>query len=386
LEKTKPVLGKCTYTRLSNVPSERVMACRHKATYSGKGGVLSSARHNATYVGSGGAAAPRATATSFPQAENLDHISEDIRIALCEQGRAPLLEEVGCYYFDGEGKSIRPHITLLMASAINRHLNMQRSSPLHSQLEVAKVAEMIHTASLQHDDVLDEADTRRGKASVTQKYLQRKSVFGGVYILSEASILLSRIDCPAVTIVLAQVLEDLILGEFMQLSTKQNAKERFEHYLEKSFKKTAALIAYSCQAVALLSHASPELQRIAFEYGKNVGIAFQLVDDFLDFVGTEQEVGKPTSVDLKLGMATAPVLFAAEEFPELNALIARRFDQPGDVQRAAHCVHRSQGLRKTRELAVKHCEAAINNIRSLQDSREKTALIDVTDVLINRTR
>lgn len=94
------------------------------------------------------------------------------------------------------------------------------------------------------------------------------------------------------------------------------------------------MIAYTCKAVALLSGANQSFQEAAFQYGRNLGIAFQLVDDLLDFVSSQAELGKPAATDLKLGLATAPVLFACEKFPDLNVMIMRRFSEPGDVERA----------------------------------------------------
>ncbi|KAK3859078.1 hypothetical protein Pcinc_034771 [Petrolisthes cinctipes] len=181
----------------------------------------------------------------------------------------------------------------------------------------------------------------------------------GDYILSVASTMLARIRNEEVLVVLSQVLADLVQGEFMQLGSKENENERFAHYLKKTFKKTASLLAYSCKAVAILSGADEDVQEVAFQYGRNIGIAFQLVDDQLDFVATSSQIGKPTGADLKMGMATAPVLFACEKFPELNPMIMRRFQEAGDVQRALELVHQSDGIEQTMFLARQHCQEAI---------------------------
>lgn len=144
-----------------------------------------------------------------------------------------------------------------------------------------------------------------------------------------------------------QAIIDLVLGEFMQMGSKEDVQERFSHYIQKTFKKTASLIAYTCKAVAYLSGADEELQEAAFQYGRNLGIAFQLVDDLLDFVSNQAELGKPAANDLKLGLATAPVLFACEKFPELNDMIIRRFSEPGDVEAAYDAVMKVSRLRGT---------------------------------------
>lgn len=295
------------------------------------------------------------------------------------------LQEIAKYYFDGQGKAVRPLITVLMSRAINTHLH-DDDRLFSSQRQVAKVAEMIHTASLVHDDVLDASDTRRGKPSVNYLYGQRKAVMAGDYILSVASTMLARIGNEEVIVVLSQVLADLVQGEFMQLGSKENENERFAHYLKKTFKKTASLLAYSCKAVAVLSGADENLQEVAFQYGRNVGIAFQLVDDMLDFVASSNILGKPTAADLKLGLATAPVLFACEKFPELNPMIMRRFQEPGDVQKAFELVHQSDGLEQTQFLARQHCQEAIKVISTLKPSDEQKALVTITDKVLNRIK
>lgn len=112
---------------------------------------------------------------------------------------------------------------------------------------------------------------------------------------------------------LFKVVTDLVQGEFMQLGAKETENERFAHYLMKTYRKTASLMANSIKSVALLGGADSELSEIAFQYGRNLGLAFQLVDDLLDFVSSSATLGKPAAADLKLGLATAPVLFACEK-------------------------------------------------------------------------
>ncbi|XP_063840864.1 all trans-polyprenyl-diphosphate synthase PDSS1-like [Scylla paramamosain] len=313
---------------------------------------------------------------------DLRHMFDDIKKELESQFE---LQEIAKYYFDGQGKAVRPLITVLMSRAINTHLH-DEDRLFNTQWQVAKVTEMLHTASLVHDDVLDASDTRRGKPSVNNLYGQRKAVMAGDYILSVASTMLARIRNEEVIVVLSQVLSDLVQGEFMQLGSKENENERFAHYLKKTFKKTASLIAYSCKAVAILSGADDSLQEVAFQYGRNVGIAFQLVDDLLDFVSSSSTMGKPTAADLKLGLATAPVLFACEKFPELNPMIMRRFQEPGDVQKAFELVHKSDGLEQTQFLARQHCQEAIKVISTLKPSEEQKALITITDKVLNRIK
>lgn len=307
------------------------------------------------------------------------------------------LAEMSKYYFDGQGKAIRPVIAMTMGHAYNIHCGLQDDSAeankvLAKQKMVSIVSEMIHTASLVHDDILDKAETRRGKVSVNRHWNAANSTMTGDYILAVGSKLLAEIRNEEVLIVLSQVLSDLVLGEFQQLQNKADMTDRFKLYLAKTFNKTASLIAYSCKANAILAstHLASD-QRLAnsqaaFDYGRNVGIAFQLVDDLLDFEATTEQLGKPAAADLKLGLATAPVLFATAKFPELEAMISRRFSMPGDVETTFRAVLDSDGLQQTRALARQHCDAGLAAIVGLTDSKYKAALADITDSVINRLK
>ncbi|XP_071509129.1 all trans-polyprenyl-diphosphate synthase PDSS1-like [Diadema antillarum] len=298
---------------------------------------------------------------------------------------SPELNEVSQYYFDGKGKSVRPMIVLLMSRVCNIH-NSISDRILEPQRQIAMIAEMIHTASLMHDDVIDAADTRRGKMSINELFGQRKSILAGDFVLSISSQALARIGDPDVVIVLSNVIEDLVRGEFMQLGAKDNENERFSHYFLKTYKKTASLMAHSCRAVAMLSGSSRDVCEIAYQYGRNIGMAFQLIDDILDFVSSDDTLGKPTSADLKLGLATAPVLFAAEKFPELNDMIMRRFSAPGDVEKAREAVANTDSIRQSRFLAEQHSREAQRQIERLTDSPERRALVYLTQEVLSRQK
>lgn len=176
----------------------------------------------------------------------------------------PELKEICDYYFDGSGKSIRPMIICSMARALNMHkalANVDRNKEekidrenllLNSQRQIALIAEMIHVASLIHDDIIDNSDLRRGKVTVNSRWGCHKAVLGGDYVLAVASRTLARLGNTRVVETLSIVLDDLVKGELMQFGTKQNENERFEHYSTKTYRKTASLIANSCKAVAIL--------------------------------------------------------------------------------------------------------------------------------------
>ncbi|XP_045207315.1 all trans-polyprenyl-diphosphate synthase PDSS1-like isoform X2 [Mercenaria mercenaria] len=313
----------------------------------------------------------------------INSITQDIRRELVTVD--PELLSVAEYYFDGQGKLFRPMLIMLVAKALNFHVNKQ-DCLLPSQQKIAMIAEMIHTASLMHDDVIDAADTRRNKPSINQVWGQKKSIIAGDYVMAMASIALARIRDEEVVSVVSQITEDLVRGEFMQLGSKENDEERFNHYINKSFKKTASLLANSCKAVAVLGKCDEELAEAAFNYGKNIGISFQLIDDLLDFTSCDQVMGKPTAADLKLGLATAPVLYAARKYPQLNALIMRRFSQEGDIELTRELVAKSNGVSETRKLAEQHSEEAVKQIKTLQKSDCLKALEVIAKLVLSRNK
>merc|ERR1719336_2799999 len=228
---------------------------------------------------------------------------------------------------------------MIMARACNSHLKLENTAASELQKKVAIICEMFHTSSLLHDDVIDHAETRRGKPSVNTKWTQLSSINAGVYILSISTKLLAQTNNPDVIESMSQILYDLVNGEFQQMTSRTDKDDRFQLYLDKTFNKTASLMANSCKSVAILANEGTgvtdnNLVDMAYKYGQNIGIAFQLVDDWLDFVSSADMLGKPSAADLSLGLATAPVLFASEQFPELNRLILRRFSEPRDVETA----------------------------------------------------
>lgn len=307
----------------------------------------------------------------------------------------PLLARIASYYFELKGKRLRPAIVLLLSHAIintnvthssNYHAatttTNQTSSITASQLQLAGIIEMIHTASLVHDDVLDEATTRRDLPSTNAKFGNKLAVMAGDFLLARASINLARLGNCEVTECMASALGDLIEGEFMQI----NGSTDFNYYLRKTYLKTASLLANGCRSAAILGGGSRDMVDAATEYGKNIGLAFQIVDDLLDYTGSSEELGKPAAVDLSLGLATAPVLYAREEYPELDKMITRKFSALGDVERARELVGKSQGIDKTTQLASHYSQLATEALKHFANSPTQLALLALPQVLLTRSR
>ena len=171
------------------------------------------------------------------------------------------------------------------------------------------------------------------------------AVLAGDFMLGRASVALARLHDPEVIELLATVIANLVEGEFMQLkntaSDEKNPiwnEQAITYYLQKTYLKSASLISKSCRAAALLGQCAPNVVEAAYQYGKNLGLAFQLVDDMLDYTISGQELGKPAGADLELGLATAPLLFAWRSRPELGVLVGRKFAKEGDVLKVS-CNH-----------------------------------------------
>lgn len=275
----------------------------------------------------------------------------------------PVLEQCAKYFFEMDGgKKIRPVMVLAVSYALNAQASVAsklRVSP--QQRRLAEITEMIHTASLFHDDVIDKAATRRGVPSVNQVFGNKLAILGGDFLLSRASVALARLRNLDVVELLSTVIEHLVKGEVMQMKPyvfnfdheagQSMSQPALEYYLRKNFYKTASLMGNSCLAAAVLGRHHLDHQRACYLYGTYIGLAFQLIDDALDFEGSLQAIGKAPLADLKSGLATAPILFAAEEFPKLVTLIGRKFEGPGDVDEAVNLVGRSRGIERTKLLA-----------------------------------
>ncbi|KAL8991303.1 MAG: hypothetical protein Q9177_000233 [Variospora cf. flavescens] len=342
----------------------------------------------------------------------------------------PMLDTVAKYYTKSEGKHIRPLLVLLMSRATSQTIKTLRRGPipsdatvnspisppdvlsdanpasdashplsassidagyaktesdiLPSQRRLAEITELIHTASLLHDDVIDGSTSRRSAPSANISFGNKMAVLAGDFLLGRASVALARLRDAEVIELLATVIANLVEGEFMQLKNTaldepkpEWSEDALSYYLQKTYLKSASLISKSCRAAALLSQNTPEVVEAAYSYGKNLGLAFQLVDDMLDYTISGAELGKPAGADLELGLATAPLLFAWKDNRELGILVGRKFSAVGDVETARNLVAQSTGLEQTRALAQEYADKAVQAISGFPDCEAKQGLIEM---------
>jgi len=232
--------------------------------------------------------------------------------------------------------------------------------------------------------VVDESNVRRGVPTVHSLFGNRIAVLAGDFLFAQSSWYLANLNNLDVVKLLSQVIMDLAAGEIQQGLNRFDGSISIESYLEKSYYKTASLIANSAKAGGLISETSPEIAEHLYNYGRHLGLAFQIVDDILDFTGSTDTLGKPAGSDLKSGNLTAPVLYALEEKPYLEVLIEREFTQEGDLEQALALIDDSRGIQRARELAAHHSKLATENVSILAPSESRQALINLTDYVLSR--
>ncbi|MGL4209866.1 MAG: polyprenyl synthetase family protein [Candidatus Adiutrix sp.] len=236
----------------------------------------------------------------IPLTENINQVMVNL-IATDED----IVSPIESYILSGGGKRLRPLIFCLFFEAL-------KHPPAQEQLETAAAFEFLHMASLLHDDIVDQAETRRGSVAAHLKFSVPEAILTGDYLLSKAAGLGSKTDNIECVRIMTQVVEALSLGELLQLAAKSKINLSEDEYFCIIYRKTAALIEGAACAAALLAGGTIEQVESAKQYGRKVGLAFQIIDDILDFKSTSQTLGKPTGHDLTLGHITLPFIRARD--------------------------------------------------------------------------
>lgn len=318
-----------------------------------------------------------ATSLFSPVEADLRLLSENLKQLVGK--RHPILSAAAEHLFGAGGKRLRPAIVLLISRAT---MLDQDITPRHRRL--AEITEMIHTASLVHDDVVDESEVRRGVPTVHSLFGNRIAVLAGDFLFAQSSWYLANLDNLEVVKLLSEVIMDLAAGEIQQGLNRFDTSLTIEAYLEKSYYKTASLIANSSKAAACLSGVSAEMTENLYHYGRHLGLAFQVVDDILDFTGSTEVLGKPAGSDLKSGNLTAPAIFALEKKPSLEVLVEREFSKPEDLEQAIALIKEAGGIERARELAAQEARAAVKCLADLPPSECRQALINMADYVLSR--
>ncbi len=293
-----------------------------------------------------------------------------------------VITEIAEYLIAGGGKRIRPLLLLLSAKALG--------STSKSRIKLGAVVEMLHTATLVHDDIIDEADIRRGRPSSNTTWGNAKCVLAGDWLYMQAFHTALEERNFRVLDLLISLTQQMVEGELLQME-KLGHLINEEEYFDLIYRKTAYLFKVSMQLGGAITHASDQIDAQLGEYGRNLGLAFQIIDDVLDLTAAEDVLGKPVASDLREGKATLAVIHALERGTGADreairkVLADRSFDSVSHSQ-ILEILHRHGSIEYATDTACAYAEAARLSIADLPDTEAKRALLWVPGFVTSRDR
>ncbi|WP_165857640.1 octaprenyl diphosphate synthase [Marinobacter sp. JSM 1782161] len=311
-------------------------------------------------------------------ADDFSRVNDLIRHRLSSD--VPLVEKIAQYIVESGGKRLRPLLVLLSARALDYGQD--------NHLKLAAVIEFLHTATLLHDDVVDTSDLRRGKATANARWGNAPSVLVGDYLYARAFQMMVELDSMRIMDILSNATAVIAEGEVLQLMNTRNPDVSESHYMTVIHNKTAMLFEAASHTGALLAGATEEQEENLKAYGKHLGMAFQLVDDVLDYRGDAAEMGKNVGDDLAEGKPTLPLIHAMANAPEADAQLIRQAIRKGgldDLSRIIEIVETSGALDYTVRKAHDEAAQARACAESLPASDHRDALILLTEVAVART-
>ena len=313
-----------------------------------------------------------------PVARDFTAINELIESSL--HSRVPLVAEIAAYLVQAGGKRLRPLLVLLAA----RSCGDSSQNPV----KLAVAIEFLHTAMLLHDDVVDESTLRRGRRTANAEWGNAASVLVGDFLHSRAFELMVELGCIDVMSLISKATNGIAEGEVQQLTLLQNTSTSEADYLEVIYRKTALLFEVSAESGAVLGGANTSEAAAYREYGRHLGLAFQLMDDWLDYEGTAQELGKNTGDDLAEGKVTLPIILALKAAGASDRrILEQAITQPGSVAfEDVRCIaERYGGIESTRHRAAHEASLAESALEVLPDSACKSQMIRLSQFAVERS-
>jgi len=313
-----------------------------------------------------------------PTVSDMLRVDEVIRERL--SSRVALIDQISHYIVNAGGKRIRPRLVLLFSEALGF------AGP--ERFELAACVEFIHTATLLHDDVVDESDLRRGRATANAMFGNAASVLVGDFLYSRAFQMMVSVNHMRVLEVLADATNVIAEGEVLQLMNMHDPDLSVADYLQVIRFKTAKLFEASARLGAVLAGADEALEESCADYGRSLGTAFQLVDDLLDYEGKSHELGKNVGDDLREGKPTLPLLLAMERATEAERGLIRHAIEHGELQKLDEVlaiVRRTGALDATRAAAQAESDKARTQLARLPPSRARDALLDLCSRSVHRS-
>jgi heptaprenyl diphosphate synthase len=293
------------------------------------------------------------------------------------QADSLLLKRASLHTLQAGGKRIRPVFVLLAGKFGRYDINVMKN--------VAVALELIHMASLVHDDVIDDADLRRGQPTVKAKWDNKTAMYTGDFIFALSLELMSDINKPLAHKILANTIVEVTVGEIQQIKDKYRFDQNLRDYLRRIKRKTALLISASCQLGAIAADVDESIHKKLYLFGYYVGMAFQITDDILDFTSSEEELGKPAGSDLLQGNITAPVLYAME-----NETIRHEIEkvhqniEPVQIQRIITLIKESGAIEKSIALSDMYLDKALRVLEDLPTNKAKKTLRDIAKFIGRR--
>ncbi|MFC0523152.1 heptaprenyl diphosphate synthase component II [Pontibacillus salicampi] len=296
------------------------------------------------------------------------------------QAEHPVLREASTQLLQAGGKRIRPVFVLLSGKFGDYDIDRMK----HAAVSL----ELIHMASLVHDDVIDDAEIRRGQPTIKSKWDNRIAMYTGDYIFARALEYLSNLEKPRAHQILSETIVELCIGEIEQIKDKFNWDQNLRTYLRRIQRKTALLIAVSCRLGAVAANVSPEIERALFKYGYYVGMSYQIIDDVLDFTATEEELGKPAGSDVMQGNITLPVLYAMREDKYLleEQLAALEHETPlkETMDIIINRIKQTGAIEASLALSDRYLEKAFKALEVLPSQKEKQTLKNIAKYIGKR--
>ena len=253
---------------------------------------------------------------------------------------------------------------------------------------MAGAVELMHTATLIHDDAIDKSVSRRGRATIYKLWGEEPAILLGDYLFAKAGEFVSDTHNPRAIKLFSQTLATISSGELNQFFSAYNLKQTREQYFKKISGKTASLFSLATESGAILSEAPEKSVKTLGDYGHHLGIAFQIVDDILDFIGTEEELGKPVGSDLTQGTLTLPAMLLLERYPEDNP-VKRRFENRDDrdnIKQAIEMIRNSPIVDECYIVASEYSARACQDLTELPDNSSRQALFELAKYVVARKK
>lgn len=298
------------------------------------------------------------------------------------ESRVPVAFEIGAHIMNSGGKRIRPQLAIIAA-------RMGGYTGLNA-LKLSGAIECIHTATLLHDDVVDDADTRRGRPSANTLWSNEMCVLGGDFILAKAFSALTSIGNLRILEIVSAATERLSEGELFQMANIGNLDLTEADYLQVITDKTAVLMEAACRGGAILGGFEPNEEEALAQFGLNLGIAFQMTDDVIDYRSDVQTMGKPQCKDIQEGKLTLPLIAAlrnatAPERTRVEKMIEEKMLSGEDQIWIRNWVERTGGIQQTLESGRAFLEKGTTHLEIFPDSEEKRALMKLAERILHRT-